>query len=126
MMFGMTYDQFWDGDVSAHRMYLQKYRVETEQRMTSENFTAWMNGIYVARAIGSTFNGKKSEYPKEPIKLFSTMAERKAERQRQIEDAAMNRAKASMEIFMINFNKRMNAKLDGKEGVDDASNSTGN
>lgn len=125
MMYGMTYEQFWDGDVCAHKMFREKYRIESEQNMVNNNFVAWMNGIYVAQAIGAALNGKKNAYPKEPLKLFSTRDERKAERRRKAEDAAMQRAKTAMEIYMVNFNKRMNAKLDGKEG-NAVGNSTGN
>lgn len=126
MMFGMTYEQYWDGDISAHKAYRKRYLLEDEQRKLSQNLSAWLNGLYVARAIGSAFNGKKSAYPKEPIKMFTTMEERREEKRLEKEAATMNRAKASMEIFMVNFNKRMNAKLDGKEGNEIASNNTGN
>ena len=126
MMFGMTYEQYWNGDVSAHKAYRKRYLLEDEQRKTSQNLSAWLNGLYVARAIGSAFNGKKSAYPNEPIKLFTTMEERREEKRLEKEAAAMNRAKTNMEIFMVNFNNRMNAKLDGKEGNKVASDSTGN
>ena len=126
MMFGMTYDQFWDGDVCAHKTYRAKYRLERETLRDDNNVFGWVNGLYIARAIASVFNGSKSAYPKEPMKLLETEADKTEEKQKAREDASTARAKTSMEIYMVNFNKRMNAKLDGKEGVDDASDSTGN
>lgn len=125
MMFGMTYEQYWDGDVSAHKAYRKRYLLEDEQRKAGLNLSAWLNGLYVARAIGAVLNGKKSAYPKEPDKLFTTMAERREEKRIEREAAAMNRVKTNMEIFAVNFNRRINAKLDGKEGNEIASNNTG-
>lgn len=126
MMFGMTYEQFWGGDVCAHKMYRAKYKLEKEVLRDNNNVFGWANGIYIARAIASVLNGSKNAYPKEPMKLFETEADKAEGKQKEREDASTARAKTSMEIYMVNFNKRMNAKLDGKEGVDDAGNSTGN
>ena len=126
MAFGMTYEQFWDGDVSAHRMFKKKYQIQTETERDNRNNAAWLHGMYVQRAIVAAFDGKKSSYPKEPIEIYSVEDEPNEEKRKQREDATMNRAKTNMEIFMVNFNKRMNAKLDGKEGVEVASNNPGN
>ena len=70
MAIGMTYDQYWYGDVHMARAFYEADRIR-QKRMNDE---AWLYGAYVCRAIESTicnaFRKKGSQpvsYPKEPI-----------------------------------------------------------
>ena len=69
MAMGMTYDQYWYGDVRMTRAYYEAYKLR--QRNADE--TAWLHGLYVLRAleatVGNLFQERgatPNEYPKEP------------------------------------------------------------
>ena len=70
MAIGMTYDQYWYGDVHMARAFYKADRLR-QKRMNDE---AWLYGAYVARAVEATicnaFRGKgdpPAKYPEEPI-----------------------------------------------------------
>lgn len=61
---GVSYDDFWYGDVEITRAYYQAYLLEEEHKQRETDTLAWLVGSYVAEAIGCTFG--KSKYPKKP------------------------------------------------------------
>lgn len=70
MAIGMTYDQYWYGDVTMTRAFYLAYKLH--QKMVDEQ--AWMYGGYVLKAleatVGNVFREKGSqpaEYPSEPM-----------------------------------------------------------
>ena len=73
MSFGMTYDEYWDGDVRAHRMFREAFRLKRKER----NFEMWLQGRYfydalcAASPILKSFSKAKKplDYTKEPYDL---------------------------------------------------------
>lgn len=72
MAIGMTYDQYWYGDVCMVRAYAEAEK-ERQRRLDEE---AWLNGAYVYRAVSAALSvseffrekGQKPlQYPKEPL-----------------------------------------------------------
>ena len=70
MAIGMTYEQYWFGDVHMARAFFKAEKLR-QKRMNDE---AWLYGAYVMRALDATvcnaFRKKSdppSEYPKQPI-----------------------------------------------------------
>lgn len=70
MALGMTYDEYWYGDVHMARAFYKADRVR-QKRMNDE---AWLHGAYIARAIEATIcnafrksGSSPATYPKEPI-----------------------------------------------------------
>lgn len=70
MALGMTYEQYWYGDVHMARAFYKADRIR-QRRMNDE---AWLYGAYVCKAIEATICNafRKSgtppaEYPKEPV-----------------------------------------------------------
>ena len=59
---GMTYRQFWDEDCRLVVPYRQAYKIRQEEI----NRTAWLNGLYIQRAVASVLS-KKAKYPKKPF-----------------------------------------------------------
>lgn len=87
MAIGMTYDEYWYGDVLMARAFYKADQLR-QQRANSE---AWLYGTYVLRALQATVGNvfrekgeKPSEYPRKPIPLdVNEAAERKAEMEEQ-------------------------------------------
>ena len=89
LAYGMSYQEFWQGKPALVADYRAKHRIES--RMKNEQ--AWLQGLYIYRAVSvaihNKFHGKSDqplEYPKEAIKLDPpTKMEREAERKKNIE-----------------------------------------
>lgn len=131
MNYGMTYEQFWDGDVSMHKHYRAAYK----RRLEDQDYMAWRQGAYVYQAIVAVSpilrafsKARKPEsYLEKPFSVVAAEDKKERRRIQAEQDRQMRKAKTAFEIFMVNYNSRFEAKsLDGKEGVGVASDSTGN
>lgn len=63
---GMTYDQFWHGDVWLAKVY----RNAEELRERRANAEAWRNGFYMASALSSTVGNMFRKKGSKPIKYM--------------------------------------------------------
>ena len=105
MAMGMTYEQFWDGDVRL----VKAYREADAIRRRRKNEELWLEGVYMAEALSATVGnmfskGNKHQYPSEPIPI--TAEEQKARRERE-EKAKMERMKAAFTARALNINATM-------------------
>ena len=82
LAFGMSYEQFWDGDVSAHRAFREAHKIRLRER----NQMAWLQGMYIYEAIADLApalkafaKGRARPYAKEPYPLFEEDRERSEE-----------------------------------------------
>ena len=96
MAIGMTYDEYWHGDVLMARAFYKADRIK-QQIINSE---AWLYGAYNHRAlmasVGNMFlkkGAKPFEYPEEPIGMKREETETEASER---EDREMAYAKAYM------------------------------
>lgn len=109
----MSYDEFWNEDVELVKFYREAFRLKQQQ----ENQRLWIQGMYVYEAILDASpilhafakkGTKPTPYRKEPYELFEKRKKkRKNITQEQKSDA---KAKAMMEVFMLNFNRRFEEK----------------
>lgn len=116
MSFGMTYEQYWDGDVSAHRMY----RKAMKEKTIYQNRMMWLQGLYIYEALlgvavyNKAFSkAKPKPYRDEPIDLY---AEERARREKREQMERFNRIKEKVEAFAKAFNGKRNNQT---EGVDE-------
>lgn len=90
MSIGMSYDEFWNQDVTLVRVYRQA----DDLRRRRQNEMLWMQGIYMRDAllctVGNMFSGKGAtpiEYPKEPYPVTAEqIAEKKEAERREMEE----------------------------------------
>lgn len=84
---GMSWDQFWHGDVEMARFYRQAH----EMRLRERNFEMWMQGRYIYEAIGDmvpvlhAFAKEGTQpvpYPKEPYPITEKDVREREERER--------------------------------------------
>jgi hypothetical protein len=107
MAMGMTYEQFWDGDVWMVKAFRQADAI----RRRRKNEELWLEGVYMAEALSATVGnmfskGNKHKYPSEPIPI--TAEEQKARREKE-EKAKMERMKAAFTAKAL----KMNATIGG-------------
>ncbi len=85
MVYGMTYEQYWHGDVCMAKYFVEAYEKKKELEFQEQNYYAWLKGMYFMRAlevssehveksVGAMMSGKKpkkmeSEYPKKPFEF---------------------------------------------------------
>lgn len=51
MSVGMTYNEFWQGDVSLTRFYLEAYRIKEKREAEKLKWEHWEQGLYVYVAV---------------------------------------------------------------------------
>lgn len=51
MSIGMTYDQYWYGDVRMVQDYLKAYEMRMEREREQINFSAYLHGFYTYQAV---------------------------------------------------------------------------
>lgn len=81
---GMSYDQYWHGDVLLAKAYYEADR----KRMEREDLNAWLNGLYVYKAMEATIGniGKKpgeqmNRYPEKPVSAQPKLTQEQREEQ---------------------------------------------
>lgn len=62
----MSYKEVMHSTPAAIQLFLTAYAERRKEEMELREQTAWLNGVYVLRAIGAAFD-KKSRYPDNPI-----------------------------------------------------------
>ena len=107
MSIGMSYDAFWNEDVSM----VKAYRKADELNRRRQNDLLWMQGIYVRDAllstIGNMFSKKSSanfNYPREP---YPVSMEQKLEAEEKERKAKEARLKAQFAAFAESVKKRI-------------------
>lgn len=66
LRYGMTKREYMHSTPHDVDLFLQVKSDDEKQKGEIMNYTAWLNGLYVARAVASVMS-KKSKYPKKPI-----------------------------------------------------------
>lgn len=102
MAIGMTFDQFWYGDVRMTRVFVEADRLRQERA----NNEAWWQGMYFFHAMTSALNNSHrtkasdpiSEYPSQPYDIFPKQETQKERENR--EEQERLQAKLYMQQMM--------------------------
>lgn len=81
---------FWKLNPKSLQPFFEAYKENYQDDLERRNFQAWLNGLYVQHAIGSSFS-KKHKYLSKPIELFAK------EKQKELTD------KEKMELIQARF-----------------------
>ena len=65
----IPYDTFWHLNPTRMKPIEKAYELEQEGQQRRMNLSAWVNGLYVQRAIASVLS-RGAKYPAKPIELF--------------------------------------------------------
>lgn len=113
MSIGMTYDEFWNGDVSLCKVY----RKAEELRDRKQNQTLWLQGMYIYEALCDAsplfrFSMKKGvikpePYVKEPYPITETEVREREEREARKKEERM---KAEFAAFAESMRKKMSQR----------------
>lgn len=107
MAIGMSYDEFWNQDVSLVRVYMEA----DEIRRRRQNEVLWLQGLYVRDALCcsvvnmfSDKNAKKFDYPTEPYPITERQIAEVEERKHR---AMEERLKAEFAMFAEQIRKKI-------------------
>ena len=113
---GMTYDQFWKGDCTLVIPYREAYRIRQEEM----NRMAWLQGLYMYKALQSTpvivhgfarRDTKIEPYPAKPLEFRKQGMDQK--------DEKAKRASEHIRRNMMAFISLQKADRKQKEGGDE-------
>lgn len=103
---GMTFEQYWDGDVSAHRAYRKAEKLRQRER----NQHAWLQGLYIYEAIADLSpalkafsKGRAKPYRNAP---FDFDEQERKEREEREERRRYERMKEKIAAFATAYNKK--------------------
>lgn len=85
MALGMSYDQYWYGDVRMTKAFVEADKLKQE-RMNTEK---WLQGLYFLNALSCVLDSNKT-YPEKPYVLFErpkTEFEKRKEAEEEIKKA---------------------------------------
>jgi len=64
----VDYELFWRLNPKKLEPFKEAFKQKKEEETALMNYSAWLHGIYVGKAIGSNFN-KNVDYPNKPLDL---------------------------------------------------------
>ena len=110
MSIGMSYDDFWNGDVSMVKAYRKAYELQEKRR----NQELWLQGMYFYEALCDAsplfrFTMKKGTikpepYVKEPFPITAAEVREREEREARKKEERM---KAAFAVFAEQMRKKM-------------------
>lgn len=71
MSIGMSYNEFWEGDVCLPRIYMQAYEIQQKRRLQEMNYSAWLSGVYTMRAYEVVMHNAFAKQGTEPAQYYS-------------------------------------------------------
>ena len=119
MSIGMSYDEFWNGDVSA----VKAYRKANELQDRRKNQELWLQGLYMYEALcdasplfrfsmkGGTI--KAEPYLKEPYPITAAEVREREEREAKAKE---ERLKAEFALFAEQMRQKMSRETHPNDG----------
>ena len=111
MAMGVSADEFWNGDYTMLKFYVERHRIAVEQK----NEELWLQGVYIYDAIcvalANAFGkGQKPRYPDKPYRLTELSEEEKElENQKKVEE---------FRAQLMTLGRRFEAKHKREQGGD--------
>lgn len=105
ILFGMTYEQFWEDNPQLFWVYGRTYQMKKEIEYKENDINAWNIGQYVLIALTQNSSNmfskqKKDIYPKQPNTIKNDMQSNNSN----------NKIREKFERFAISFNKNFREK----------------
>lgn len=84
---GMSYDQYWYGDMRMQQAYAEADRIRQERWLDQTNYAAWLQGQYIfyaiSLALGNAFGkGTPQDYLDKPFEI-KRKSDEESERERE-------------------------------------------
>jgi hypothetical protein len=103
LSWGMSWDQFWFGDMDIVLSYRKKRKLEQEEQQILMDTNAWLIGVYVQKAVNSVLV-KEVSYPKIPY------YQAKLEEQNKTEEELATEKFLQLDSWKRTINKNMKSE----------------
>lgn len=103
ILYGMTYDEYWNGDPWMTRTYAELYRI----RQNQENSMLWVQGIYIYKAFETVMANSFRDKGKPPVQYLDKPLDIFPKTQEQIEAEQEQQQRKIAEMF-TEWGKRFN------------------
>ena len=119
---GMTYEQFWQGDVTMTKAYLKAYKVRQKEQVDINEWNIWKQGMYIYEALCDVspvlhaFSRKGTKplpYPRVPYGMEDKIEKIEENKEPTAQEVENERLKA--QVFFSNW-ARATKKHFNKEG----------
>lgn len=111
LQMGMSYNQYWHGDVELARYYRKAYKRKQRDDLERENYLLWLNGLYIYGALNRIAplfvpfaNTQPEPYFNEPFPIFEKTKDEIIETQK----GEMEKMRNYLEEFMRKQNSEDN------------------
>ena len=112
MLYGVPIEEFWDGDYTRLKFYVQAHKLAVEQR----NQELWLQGLYFYDGVSTALHNAflpRGKTPKKYIEKPYRITEM-SEVDKQIEkEEILNKFKSQLNALGRNLGKRQQAKEQG-------------
>lgn len=109
MSIGMSYDEFWEGDVALPKFYREAYRLKQQRELEQANFGAWLQGFYNAKAYAVVLGNAFAEKGAAPLEYFDKpilLGKKTEEQQEEDAESARLRVKIALDNFVNYYKKK--------------------
>lgn len=111
MALGVSADEFWNGDYTLLKYYVERHRIAVEQ----QNEQLWLQGVYVYEAVSVALSQafskhSQAKYPEKPYRLTPlTEEEQELENKKKVEE---------FRAQLMELGRRFEAKHKREQGGD--------
>lgn len=117
MSIGMSYGEFWEGDVALPKFYREAYKLKQERDLEQANFNAWIQGFYNAKAYSVVLSNAFADKNSEPQEYFDKPISLKPEKDEwEDPEAARLRMRINLENFVNIHKNHFNKNRGDKNG----------
>ena len=102
MASGVDYRLFWHLNPTKLKPFFEADKIKLKNRMSEIETSAYVNGIYVARAVGACFS-KGSKYPEKPLGIFDFDKREQKELTEEEIELAREKLIANLQLMQVNF-----------------------
>lgn len=120
---GMTYEQFWYGDLSIAKMYLKAYKIKQERELEMDQWHMWKQGMYIYEAfcdvspVLHAFSKKGTKplpYPEVPYGMERYKQEKKDKKDSGPTQQEIENERLKARIFFNNWAKATRKHFENK------------
>lgn len=106
----MSAEEFWEGDTTLPKFYLEAYKIRKEREKEELNYNAWLQGMYIYEALCDVSpvlrafvkkGTKPIEYPNKPYALKS-QSDKETE-PKEVTETEVNNERLKARLFLSNF-----------------------
>jgi hypothetical protein len=124
MSIGMSYKEFWEGDVTLTKVYLASYKIKEKREYGTMKWQNWEQGLYIYEALcdvspilrAFSKSKKPLPYPERPYGMEGDEKKKKEEKSKKKQEKQKELELYRAQIFFKNWAKNTSNHFKQQEG----------